>query len=149
LCNLYSVTKGQHAIRELAGAMRDRDFTLRTLVTPGSDFFPLRTNTGDGMPQRAYLDGHREPERHRVNDTDRRRHQGEDPTRNESDDLGRSQLQQVPGEACLRSPQARWPLCHHPENGTGIRREFAGCQIPWRWTGNNRENESARDRDRP
>jgi hypothetical protein len=56
LCNLYSVTKGQHAIRELAGAMRDRDFTLRTLVTPGSDFFPLRTNTGDGMPQRAYLD---------------------------------------------------------------------------------------------
>jgi hypothetical protein len=24
LCNLYSVTKGQQAIRELAGAMRDR-----------------------------------------------------------------------------------------------------------------------------
>src|ERR1700730_12551789 len=31
------------------------DFTLRTLVTPGSDFFPLRANTGDGMPQRAIV----------------------------------------------------------------------------------------------
>ena len=31
------------------------DFTLRTLVTPGSDFFPLRANAGDGMPQRAII----------------------------------------------------------------------------------------------
>jgi hypothetical protein len=31
------------------------DFTLRTLVTPGSDFYPLRANTGDGMPQRAIV----------------------------------------------------------------------------------------------
>ena len=30
------------------------------------------------------------------------------------------QLQQIPGEACLRSPQAGWPLCHHPENGAGL-----------------------------
>src|SRR5664279_1350201 len=32
-----------------------RDFTFRTFVTPGSDFFPLRANTGDGMPQRAIV----------------------------------------------------------------------------------------------
>jgi hypothetical protein len=31
LCNLYSVTKGQQAIRELAGAMRDRTGNLPPL----------------------------------------------------------------------------------------------------------------------
>ena len=44
----------------------------------------------------------------------------------ESDGLGWGQLQQIPGEACLRSPQARRPLCHHPEDGAGLCREFAG-----------------------
>jgi len=50
--------------------------------------------------------------------------------RNESDGLGRSQLQQIFGEACLRSEQTKWPLCHHPQNGIGLRREFAGRKIP-------------------
>src|SRR6202047_167972 len=31
------------------------DLTLRALVTPGSDFLPLRANTGDGIPQRAIV----------------------------------------------------------------------------------------------
>jgi hypothetical protein len=31
LCNLYSVTKGQQAIRELVGAMRDRTGNLPPL----------------------------------------------------------------------------------------------------------------------
>jgi hypothetical protein len=31
------------------------DLTLRTLLTPGSDFVPLRANTGDGIPQRAIV----------------------------------------------------------------------------------------------
>jgi DNA polymerase-4 len=42
-----------------------------------------------------------------------------------------------------------WPFCHHSENGAGLCREFAGCQVSWHWTGDERENEPARDRNRP
>jgi hypothetical protein len=42
LCNLYSVTKGQQAIRELAGAMRDRTGNLPPL--PG--IFPVGNRIG-------------------------------------------------------------------------------------------------------
>jgi len=31
------------------------DLTLRTLVTPGSDFLPFSAKTGDGMPHRAII----------------------------------------------------------------------------------------------
>ncbi len=30
-----------------------------------------------------------------------------------SDGFGWGQLQQIPGEACFRSEQTGWPLCHH------------------------------------
>ena len=42
MCNLYSVTKGQQAIRELAGAMRDRTGNLPPL--PG--IFPVGNRIG-------------------------------------------------------------------------------------------------------
>jgi len=39
LCNLYSVTKGQQAIRELAGAMHDRTGNLPPLYGIFPDYF--------------------------------------------------------------------------------------------------------------
>jgi len=49
----------------------------------------------------AYLDVTLKPERLSVSDKDRRGHQDEDQTRNETDGLGGGQLQQIPGEARL------------------------------------------------
>ena len=69
--------------------------------------------------------------------------------RRETNLIGWGQLQQIPGEACLGSSQAGWPFCHYSENGADLCREFAGCQVSWHWTGNERENEPARDRNRP
>src|ERR1700730_10652657 len=39
LCNLYAVTKGQQAIRQLAGAMRDRTGNLPPLYGIFPDYF--------------------------------------------------------------------------------------------------------------
>ena len=41
LCNLYSVTKGQQAIREFTGAMRDRTGNMSPLPSIFPDYFPL------------------------------------------------------------------------------------------------------------
>jgi putative SOS response-associated peptidase YedK len=49
LCNLYSVTKGQQAIRELAGAMRDRTGNLPPLPGIFPDYAaPIVRNQPDG-----------------------------------------------------------------------------------------------------
>jgi hypothetical protein len=49
LCNLYSATKGQHAIRELAGAMRDRTGNLPPLYGIFPDYSaPIVRNQPDG-----------------------------------------------------------------------------------------------------
>src|ERR1700731_1945519 len=49
LCNLYSVTKGQQAIRELAGAMRDRTGNLPPLPGIFPDYAaPIVRNHPDG-----------------------------------------------------------------------------------------------------
>src|SRR5580704_5070592 len=49
LCNLYSVTKGQQAIRELAGAMRDRTGNLPPLYGIFPDYFaPIVRNQPKG-----------------------------------------------------------------------------------------------------
>jgi len=45
LCNLYSVTKGQQAIRELAGAMRDRTGNLPPLPGIFPDYSPRLSET--------------------------------------------------------------------------------------------------------
>ena len=47
--------------------------------------------------------------------------QSQDPCGNRPDSIGRSLLQQVPGKARVRSPKAQRPLCHHAEDGTGLR----------------------------
>ena len=39
LCNLYSVTKGQQAIREFTGAMRDRTGNMPPLPSIFPDYF--------------------------------------------------------------------------------------------------------------
>src|ERR1700740_622631 len=64
LCNLYSVTKGQQAIRALAGAMRDRTGNLPPLYGIFPDYFaPIVRNQPEGrelmmarggMPSRAF-----------------------------------------------------------------------------------------------
>jgi len=49
LCNLYSVTKGQQAIREFTGAMRDRTGNLPTLPSVFPDYFaPIVRNKLEG-----------------------------------------------------------------------------------------------------
>jgi putative SOS response-associated peptidase YedK len=49
LCNLYSVTKGQQAIRELAGAMRDRTGNLPPLYGIFPDYSaPIVRNQPEG-----------------------------------------------------------------------------------------------------
>ena len=49
MCNLYSVTKGQQAIRELAGAMRDRTGNLPPLPGIFPDYAaPIVRNQPDG-----------------------------------------------------------------------------------------------------
>jgi hypothetical protein len=49
LCNLYSVTKGQQAIRELAGAMRDRTGNLPPLYGIFPDYSaPIVRNQSEG-----------------------------------------------------------------------------------------------------
>src|ERR1700737_4923822 len=49
LCNRYSVTKGQQAIRELAGAMRDRTGNLPPLYGILPDYFaPIVRNQPEG-----------------------------------------------------------------------------------------------------
>jgi hypothetical protein len=49
LCNLYSVTKGQQAIRELAGAMRDWTGNLPPLYGIFPDYFsPIVRNQPEG-----------------------------------------------------------------------------------------------------
>jgi putative SOS response-associated peptidase YedK len=49
LCNLYSVTKGQQAIRELAGAMRDRTGNLPPLYGVFPDYSaPIARNQPGG-----------------------------------------------------------------------------------------------------
>jgi putative SOS response-associated peptidase YedK len=49
LCNLYSVTKGQQAIRELAGAMRDRTGNLPPLPSVFPDYAaPIVRNQPEG-----------------------------------------------------------------------------------------------------
>ena len=49
MCNLYSVTKGQQAIRELAGAMRDRTGNLPPLYGIFPDYFaPIVRNQPEG-----------------------------------------------------------------------------------------------------
>jgi hypothetical protein len=45
LCNLYSVTKGQQAIRELARAMRDRTGNLPPLYGIFPDYPPRLSET--------------------------------------------------------------------------------------------------------
>jgi DNA polymerase IV len=47
--------------------------------------------------------------------------QSQDPCGNRPDSIGWSLLQQVPGKARVRSQKARRPLCHHAEDGTGLR----------------------------
>ena len=49
MCNLYSITKGQQAIRELTGAMRDRTGNLPPL--PG--IFPDYSARSCGTSPRA------------------------------------------------------------------------------------------------
>ena len=49
MCNLYSVTKGQQAIRELAGAMRDKTGNLPPLPGIFPDYAaPIVRNQPDG-----------------------------------------------------------------------------------------------------
>ena len=49
MCNLYSVTKGQQAIRELAGAMHDRTGNLPPLYGIFPDYFaPIVRNQPEG-----------------------------------------------------------------------------------------------------
>ena len=49
MCNLYSVTKGQQAIRELAGAMRDRTGNLPPLYGIFPDYSaPIVRNQPEG-----------------------------------------------------------------------------------------------------
>ena len=49
MCNLYSVTKGQQAIRELAGAMRDRTGNLPPLYGIFPDYLaPIVRNQPEG-----------------------------------------------------------------------------------------------------
>ena len=49
MCNLYSVTKGQQAIRELAGAMRDRTGNLPPLYRIFPDYSaPIVRNQPEG-----------------------------------------------------------------------------------------------------
>jgi hypothetical protein len=49
LCNLYSLTKGQQAIRELAGAMRDRTGNLPPLPSIFPDYAaPIARTQPDG-----------------------------------------------------------------------------------------------------
>jgi putative SOS response-associated peptidase YedK len=49
LCNLYSVTKGQQAIREFTGAMRDRTGNLPLLTSVFPDYAaPIVRNQPDG-----------------------------------------------------------------------------------------------------
>ena len=69
----------------------------------------------------AYLDVtaplHRPRLRHRHRGGDPRRH----PGRNRPDRLGRGVLQQVPGQAGVRPPQARRLVRHHAQDGPGLR----------------------------
>ena len=58
--------------------------------------------------------------------------------------LGRHLLQQVPREARIRSPQAQWAVRHLARNGTGLRRNAAGRQIPRDRSRDRRKNERAR-----
>ena len=49
MCNLYSITKGQQAIREFAGAMHDRTGNLPSLPGVFPDYFaPIVRNQPDG-----------------------------------------------------------------------------------------------------
>ena len=50
MCNLYSITKGQQAIRELAGAMRDNAGNLPPLPGVFPDYAaPIVRNAPDGV----------------------------------------------------------------------------------------------------
>ena len=73
--------------------------------------------------------------RRRLGDADRRGNPGDDPRRDRPHRLRRRLLQQVPGQARLRSPQARRAVRHHAEHGAGLRRDIAGRQIPRRRSG--------------
>jgi len=55
MCNLYSLTKGQQAIRDLAGAMRDTTGNLPLFPGIFPDYAaPIVRNAPDGPTQRAW-----------------------------------------------------------------------------------------------
>ena len=59
MCNLYSLTKGQAAIRELARAMGDRTGNLPPLPGIFPDYFaPVVRNAPDGVRELAMSVGH-------------------------------------------------------------------------------------------
>src|SRR5580700_6993879 len=54
MCNLYSITKGQQAIRRLARAMRDLTGNMPMLPGVFPDYFaPIVRNAGDGVRELA------------------------------------------------------------------------------------------------
>ena len=180
MCNLHSVTKGQQAIRELAGAMCDTAGNLPPLSGIFPDYAaPIVRNHPDGrelmmarwgMPSPAFaLKGKKSDPGvtnvRNVKSPHWRRWLGVESrcvvpftsfSENETLPDGTHPpvwfaLNETRSLAffagiwtswtCLRSEQTRWPLCHHPENGTDLRREFANRKIPWRRTGDDHKTE--------
>jgi DNA polymerase-4 len=63
--------------------------------------------------------------------------------------IRRNLLQQVSGQARLRSPQAERPVRHHAGNGPGVRRKPAGQQVSWHRADDQRQDELPRPLHRP
>jgi hypothetical protein len=58
MCNLYSITKGQQAIRDLAGAMRDLTGNMPMLPGVFPDYSaPIVRNASDGVSSLPWRDG--------------------------------------------------------------------------------------------
>ena len=68
----------------------------------------------------------------------------EDQGRDRPQRFGGHLLQQVPCQARLRSPQAQRPVRDHARDGTRLRRDAAGRQVPRHRPGDEREDECAR-----
>ena len=97
----------------------------------------------------AYLDVTENLQGHSAGARRRARDPREDQGGDRPQRFRRHLLQQVPGEARFRPPQTERPVRHHAGDGTSVRRDAAGRQIPRHRAGDQREDELARPPHRP